>query len=527
MSRAAMLSRARNAAALCLILLSAAPHVVWSETPPLTQREGLGKRIYVQGLGTKPVKAKLSGPGIEVSGSDFACIKCHGEDGGGTREGGVLAADIGWVSATSSASGLRSRPAYDEHSLARAIRHGTDSAGNKLHAVMPRYALNANDMTSLIAYLRRLGNEPIPGLDDVSITLATLQPMVGELRDAGEGVTRLLSGALRAINQRGGIYGRKLRLKVLTFDPREQASALRALQRGPADTSTFALLAPLGLRVDDAGFKWLAQNRIPVIGPLTSPARANYLTTPHAYFVRSSLYDQARLLVDFIVAEHGAKAQLGIWAAADSFATAAADGVRAQAATHTSPVKVDLVARQERELSAQVSALKDQQITDALLFGATRAVQSFLREAQRQNWLPRCYLIADLSGGAASQVDAAWIERLWIASSSANPDPGAAGTREFLALTDEIKLTPTHRGFQLSAYAATKLLEHGLKQSGRILTRTKFQNALQRTSGLVTGVVPPLRFDENQRAGTTGALVTQFDPRAQQFAIVRAFAEPE
>jgi hypothetical protein len=51
---------------------------------------------------------------------------------------------------------------------------GIDASGNMLDPVMPRFALSLSDATDLVAYLKRLGSLPEPGLDDRSLVVGTV-----------------------------------------------------------------------------------------------------------------------------------------------------------------------------------------------------------------------------------------------------------------------------------------------------------------------------------------------------------------
>jgi ABC-type branched-subunit amino acid transport system substrate-binding protein len=68
----------------------------------------------------------------------------------------------------------RQRPAYNEDTLARAVREGIDSAGRLLDPLMPRFQLGDRDMAALTAHLRKLGATPSPGVGPARLRLATL-----------------------------------------------------------------------------------------------------------------------------------------------------------------------------------------------------------------------------------------------------------------------------------------------------------------------------------------------------------------
>lgn len=56
-------------------------------------------------------------------------------------------------------SGQWERPAYNDRSLAEALRRGVSSGGRTLGPVMPRFELPERDLADLLAYLHRLGDD--------------------------------------------------------------------------------------------------------------------------------------------------------------------------------------------------------------------------------------------------------------------------------------------------------------------------------------------------------------------------------
>src|SRR5579863_9019434 len=127
--------------------------VMLARAAELTPQEARGRTLYRKGLlasGT-PVTAYLAGQ-TEVKGDLVPCAGCHGLDGRGRAEGGVTPSSVRWQDLVrpyevTAPTGRKHGP-YTERSLVSAIALGLDPAGNKLHAVMPRFELprpDAND----------------------------------------------------------------------------------------------------------------------------------------------------------------------------------------------------------------------------------------------------------------------------------------------------------------------------------------------------------------------------------------------
>jgi hypothetical protein len=146
-----------------------------------------GERIYRDGIlpSGEPVMAFVKGD-LPVSGAAFSCVSCHLRGGLGSVEGGVFTPPTNGASLFKAFrvlfKGLDQkyfpfpdrRPAYDDKSLAEAIRSGENPAGSLLNDVMPRYLLEDEEMAILITYLKSLSAQFSPGVSDTTLRFATV-----------------------------------------------------------------------------------------------------------------------------------------------------------------------------------------------------------------------------------------------------------------------------------------------------------------------------------------------------------------
>lgn len=224
-----------------------------------------GRRIYEQGIlpdGT-PLSAQRP-EGFTLEGAHAACTTCHRRSGMGSVEGQVerivmvvpIAGPVLFKPAKFANSFLDpshhyvpnkawqralTRPAYDEKSLARALREGVDPAGRPLSPPMMRYALDDKAVSALAAYLRQLNSQPSPGLGrDGSLQVATvITPDVPAAR--AEAVLGVVRAWLRSIRP----LGRPIRLHEwrLTGEAGDWPSQLADFYR---QQPVFALVSGVG-----------------------------------------------------------------------------------------------------------------------------------------------------------------------------------------------------------------------------------------------------------------------------------------
>jgi hypothetical protein len=190
--------------------------------------DGLGQTLYQQGLAN--VTARLEAAELELSSTRMPCASCHGASGAGGSEGGVAVPSIQWQRLSRP---LASRPAYDERSLATALRDGIDPAGRKLHPAMPRYAVPDSLALDLVAALRQLERPTATGVTPDTIRIAA--PALGN-GDVRSSIVRLvLERYVEALNAKGGIYGRAI---ALVDDP---TTAFAGIARPGASTAALDL----------------------------------------------------------------------------------------------------------------------------------------------------------------------------------------------------------------------------------------------------------------------------------------------
>ncbi len=156
-----------------------------AQTGPDAALVARGEAIY---FGTdaalaRPGAARVQGAPIPPHAA--ACVACHRRSGLGSAESTLLVPPIAGhllFNPLSPQTGQRlpwpsrdrTRPAYDEASLARALREGVAPDGVPIAAPMPRYEFTAQEIAALAAYLRTLSVDTAPGVSDEEVAFATV-----------------------------------------------------------------------------------------------------------------------------------------------------------------------------------------------------------------------------------------------------------------------------------------------------------------------------------------------------------------
>src|SRR5262249_33836950 len=232
--------------------------------------------------------------------SSIACANCHGREGQGKTEGGVSPTNLTWDSLTrpytvTTPSG-RQHSAYDEALLKRAITMGFDPAGNELHVAMPRFRMSLEDMTDLIAYIKKMGKSLDPGLTATTIQLGAVVPGEGPLSEIGRALRGVIEAYFEELNNQGGIFGRRIELLVMNGG---ETDVRRSVARG----GLFALVAPFTAGADETFGAAFEEEQIPVVGPITLLPQTGTAAKRHTFYLYSGPAQQARALFAFAVTD--------------------------------------------------------------------------------------------------------------------------------------------------------------------------------------------------------------------------------
>ncbi|HEY4573596.1 MAG TPA: ABC transporter substrate-binding protein [Thermoanaerobaculia bacterium] len=416
-----------------------------------------GRRIYQEG--TSPsggeIVAVMSDAGVEVPASAVPCAGCHGRDGKGKPEGGVIPSDLTWTALTKpygvTHSSGRKHPPYDARLLKRAISMGTDPAGNALHVAMPRYRMSLQDMEDLVAYLRQLGTGSDPGVSDTAVRVGVVLPPEGPLTGMSQTVRAALTARFEAANRDGGIYGRRIEPRFFEApEPADQRRGWTAdfLQR----EEVFAAVAPFFAGADAEMASLFAEKQVPVVGPFSLHPREEVPLNRYVFYLLPGIETQEKALAAF----------------------AARQGWPRPVSAHAGD---------------RPAELKRQGADPVLFSGSGPEALEWLREADRLGWHPRF-----LATGAA-------------ADGSLLAAPAAFGGKLFLALPAE----PEHAAAQFAALAAADVLIEALKRAGRDLSREGLVDQLESLQGFATAYAPPVTFGPARRLGARGAWISRID----------------
>lgn len=488
---------------------------------PLTPAEKRGKAFFLRGESASGREITAMMGEVDVPASTLTCAGCHGSHGEGKTEGGVTAGALVWSSLIKpyghTHENARKHGPFSDTSFVRALTSGVDPAGNKLAVAMPTYQMPQQEMADLIAYLKRIDMDLDPGLSDNSIIVGTLLPDKSALTGLAQSMEDVLQAYFAEINSRGGIYNRKIELRVLNGN---SAATVANMKQLVDDQQVFAIVSGLTAGAEDGVAALSREREVPFIGPSTLlPERALPLNR-YMFYLLPGLKEQARSLVNFAAQKSDVKkAHVAIVSPDTEFSNSIAASVAEQANKLGWGAIANVKYAGEGFRAAKSAAeLKTEGVDSVFLLGSAADATAFFKEAEAANWSPSVYLLGTLVGRSAPElVPVRMKDRVFFAFPTVPADVTAEGAAEYGGLLQRNKLTSTHAAAQASAIAAAKILVHALELCGKDLTRERLVTTLEGLYEYDTGLMPKVTFGPNRRIGALGAYVVTMDPEKKLF----------
>lgn len=343
-----------------------------------------------------------------------------------------------------------------------------------------------------------------PGVTDTEIVVGCSNSFSGPLAFTGEQATKFgVDLYLRAINDAGGVHGRKIRSVYYDDGYRPQDAAANTKKLVEQD-KIFAVIAPQGTPPVMATLQYLEENKVPLLFPFQGSPEVR---GRKYVFSGMTLYDrQSRMMIDYLAGTRKVKTFAALYQD-DEYGKSFLTSFEKDLARHkTKLVAAESVKRGVTDVSAQIAKLQAAKPEVTFLVLTPGPGAQALKERQKIGWTDTVMVSSGpltderylaLAGAAAEGVEGL---SLW-------PDPlvsdlpGVKLYREHMARYFP-KNEPNR--YSLSGYFAAMLFVEGAKRAGKSLTRDSLVTALESVKGWESGVIPPITIGadhETQKQG--------------------------
>jgi ABC-type branched-subunit amino acid transport system substrate-binding protein len=378
---------------------------------------------------------------------------------------------------------------------------------------MPRYQLSRQDLDDLLVYLKTLGSDRDPGVTDEALRVGVLLAPASRSADAGEPVREALSAFFDRLNERGGIYGRRVELRFAEVPERPQDRA-RALAAFLDAEPVLALLSPFAAGAEAEFAEEAGRRRLPAVGPLTPAPRPDVPGGRYVFYLDAGVEGQARALVRFAA---GGKARplpavALLWREGPELLPVV-EAVREECRlTGCGELQEVLVPSRGADPDRIVARLREGGGAAVIGLGVGDEAGRLLDSAAAIGWEPDFLLPGSLAGRGVFDPHPGFGGRIHLALPSLPTDQTPEAAEEYRQFAARRPLAARQRATHWSALAGARLLAEGLRRSGRNATRERLVETLESLRDFRTGYCPPLTFGPRRRVGAWGAYVIGVSP---------------
>ncbi len=343
-----------------------------------------------------------------------------------------------------------------------------------------------------------------PGVTDAEIVLGCSNSFSGPLAFTGEQMTRFgLDLYFRAVNEAGGIHGRKVRTVYYDDGYRPQDATANTKKLVEQDR-VFAVISPQGTAPVVAVLDYLEQNGVPLLFPYQgSPVtRGRKLV-----FSGMTLYDrQSRMMIDYLVGQRKLRT-FAVLYQDDEYGKTFLGAFEKDLARHGLKLAAaEPVKRGVTDVSAQVAKVRaaGPQVTFLALTPGPGA--QALKERQKIGWTDTLMVSSGpltdekylaLAGEASEGVEGL---SLW-------PDPLTSdlpGIRQYRERMKTFFPRNEPNRYSLAGYFSAMLFAEAARRAGPALTRDALVAALESIRQWDSGILPPITIGadhETQKQG--------------------------
>jgi ABC-type branched-subunit amino acid transport system substrate-binding protein len=520
-----------GAAALIAVLLDPAPgqnNGVRSSVSPirLSATEKRGKQIYLHGKSASGanITAFLRDAAVEVPASTLTCANCHGYRGEGKPEGGVIPSVITWEFlakpyGVTHQSG-RKHPPYTPESLERSLVDGFDPAGHRLAGSMPVYQMSAEDMKDLIAYMKVLGSDVDPGVSGSALRIGTIIPGEGPAREAGIATKTALEAYFAEVNEQGGIYSRKIDLRVLDVKS-GSVTVSTQVERFVRNDEVFAMAGAFIAGSEQDLLQVVEKEEVPLVGPFTLFPRVEFPLNRQVFYLFSGLNEQAQAVFNFAASKTSEARRVAVVYPQDEHFAAVLPTIESECQKLGWPNFVKLpYSRISFAAMSVATKLKNAGTDIVFLYTNAAETLALMNSVSELKWSSSFFLPGALVGPELLNVPRNTLASLHLSFPTLPVDQSRAGVAEYQQLAKKHSLPADHLVAQVNAIGAAKVLVEALKLAGRDLTREKLISTLESFFQFQTGLTPAVTFGLNRRIGALGAYVVSIDPEKREFVPV-------
>ena len=350
----------------------------------------------------------------------------------------------------------------------------------------------------LIVGLNRV-NAQTPGVSDKEILIGSCSALEGPSHSLGVETTTGAKAYFSAINDEGGVNGRKLKLIAYddSYDPGKTEACFERLLADKVFALGFFVGTPTAVK-----YLPLAEsNKIPLVGLFTG---AQTLYTPLRHWVvnvRASYNDETREQMSGVWDNLGYR-KVGVIYPEDAFGNAVLNGVTEALKMHgAEPVKTASYERQTANVGGAIDTVRAASPQAVVVVGPPNTVAPILKQSHEKGWKPLFLTVSFV--GTDELITEAGADAEGMVITQVVP-PYYLTDLKTVALYRRTlsKYSPASRAnfVSLEGFVDAMVLVEGLKRAGKELTREGLIHGIESIHEQDLGLGPQLKLNYSAKS---------------------------
>jgi branched-chain amino acid transport system substrate-binding protein len=344
--------------------------------------------------------------------------------------------------------------------------------------------------------------QPAQGVSDTEVVFGQPTDLTGALADIAPDVVAGVQVCFDAVNARGGVHGRRLRV-VVADDNYQPAKTVAVVQKMLSEDRVFGLINPTGTANVAAVLPLLAKETpaVPVVGPFTGADVLRTPAIPNVFNIRASYGDEVEKLVQQLTTV-GVQRIAVLWVN-NGFGKDGLSGVQRSMDKRGLTLHAHASVEQDSSNVDQAVQKLSASAPDAIiLITAGAPTLQFIRAYRKVSRLARFYTTSVM--GNQATLRALGEDGVGVVVTSVVPFPWSVSTgisREYQTALKAAGQDERISFLGLESYINARVVVEALRRAGRELTRTRFMQAMESLQNFELGGFD-IRFGPGVRQGS-------------------------
>lgn len=350
--------------------------------------------------------------------------------------------------------------------------------------------------------------EKSPGITDTEISLGSTMPLSGSGAAGGIGTRDGQQAYYSMVNKQGGIQGRKIKLTVLD-DQYSPAVAQKQMRQLIQQEKIFAVSGGEGTPNFLGVVPYLEREKVPAIAPYAPSSELGTTEAPHVYMSTVDYVKEFEILTQFVLEQDKAAPpkKLSLVGVSGNVGDNAKEGMDRALVGKNIPVRYFPETPGTSDFTPMATQLKQENADWVFLIITNTDTGQLIQAMQRIGYNPKLITWAGMADDAYIKEFGPISQGLYMALETADLNSDNPKVKEFV----QQFMAETGRApgkFDELGWSQAQLTAEGLRRA-KALTRSCLEVALQSISNFETGLVPPLTWGPDDRAGVDAVGIGQ------------------